>query len=57
MISFAVQKIILQRKEKISKLYKILSKTISSDSIISIESQIKEQEKDLDYFKKMEVAH
>lgn len=57
MKSFTVQKIILQRKEKISVLHKTLSKTISPDAKKSIQSQIKEKEKELDYFENMEVIH
>lgn len=55
MSSFTVQKIIIQRKEKISTLYKTLAKTQSPDMIISIKSTIKEQEKELEYFENMKV--
>lgn len=55
MSSFAVQKIVLQRKEKIDYLYKILYKTIDSQK--SILSQIKDQEKELQYFKNMEIVN
>jgi len=55
--SFAVQKIILQRKEKIAILKKTLSKTTSPDARKSIQSQIIDQEKELTYFENMEVIH
>jgi len=55
MISFAVQKIILQRKEKISILYKTLSKTTSHDIQKSIQLQIIDQEKEVTYFENMDV--
>lgn len=55
--SFTVQKIILQRREKISILEKILSKTGSTAAKESLTSQIKEQEKDLKYFENMEVTN
>ena len=57
MSSFTVQKIIIQRKEKISILYKTLAKTRSPDIIIEIKSEIKEKEKELEYFEKMGVVH
>lgn len=53
---FVIQRIILQRKEKISILKKTLNKTASPDIQESIQSQIKEQEKELDYFENMEVT-
>jgi len=55
MISFTVQKIILQRKEKISILYKTLSKTTSPDIQKSIQLQIIDQKKEVTYFENMEI--
>jgi len=57
MLSFTVQKIIIQRKEKISRLENTLKKTISSDARESLLSEIQEQQKSLDYFENMEVPN
>ena len=54
--SFAMQKIIIQRKEKISILEKTLQRTISPDAIESIKSQINDQKKDLKYFENTEAV-
>lgn len=55
-MSFIIQKIILQRREKLSILKKILEKTNSIEAKKSIISEIKNQEKDLRYFENMEIA-
>lgn len=55
--SFTIQKIIIQRKEKISILEKTLQRTISPDAIESIKSQINDQKKDLKYFENTEAVN
>ena len=50
MSNFVIRKIILQREEKIYKLQKILEKTTLDTWRNSIKLQIKEHEKDLEYF-------
>jgi len=48
-INFTIQRIILQKKEKLYKLEHVLQKTLSPDVQKSIMSQIKDQKKGLKY--------
>ena len=51
--SFAVEKIILQRREKIFHLEETLKKTVSSDVRYDLIVHIKEDQKDIRYFENM----
>jgi len=53
MPSFTIKKIILQREEKIYKLKRILEKTLSINAEKSVILQIKDQEKELEYFENL----